>query len=164
MCLGINGCTNDPFSSEFGVGPEDTELGKSLFEPTDLEESKSDSVSGKKGLPISVDSSSTQVWDIRNQWLESDTEEARKSGMAWPEESGLDWNQKYSLWIRKMIQIDAHTYGQTFELITPFGKTLPAPSIECAETSLFLRATFASWYHLPFFVEAKDRNRKRVFP
>jgi hypothetical protein len=156
------GC-NDPSLSEFGVGAEDNELGKSLFSPTDLEESKSDSVSGKKGLSTSVDSGSTQVWEVRNQWTDIDTEDALKEGMAWSKESGLDWNQKYSLWIRKMDKISAYTYGDTFQLITPFNKTLPAPSIECAETSLFLRATFASWYQLPFFVEAKDRNRKRVF-
>ena len=88
ICSFTWGCANAP-NSDFAVGTEDSELGKALFDPTDLEGSKADSVSGKKGLPISVDSGATQVWDIRNQWTDTDTIEARKAGMAWDENSGL---------------------------------------------------------------------------
>ena len=161
--LGTIGCSDEISDAHFAVGEEDQELGKSLFSPTDLEGTKEDSVSGQKGLSVSVDQGNTQVWDAYNQWADVDTSDALKAGMAWPENSGLNWDQKYSLWVRSMKRMEAESYGDTFELTTPFGKTLPAPSIECAETSLFLRATFANWYHLPFFVEARDQNRKRLY-
>lgn len=126
-------------------------------------ENKEDSLSAEHALPISVDQSSTAVWEVINYWHETDTPAARKAGMAWNANSGLDWDEKYALWVESMSKIDAQSYGETFKLTTPFGKSLPAPSLECAETSLFLRATFASWYQLPFFIEARDGNGKRVF-
>src|SRR5262245_20874124 len=38
---------------------------------------------------------STQVWEIRNQWEDRATTEAKKAGLAWGENSGLNWNEKY---------------------------------------------------------------------
>ena len=138
---------------------------KATFEPVgDVAEQKEDSLRAKRALPVSVDSASTAVWEVRHAWSDTSSAEARAEGMAWGEDSGLDWDEKYALWIGSMQKVDVTDgYGETFELTTPYGKTLPAPSIECAETSLFLRATFASWYGLPFFVEARDGNGDRVF-
>lgn len=51
----------------------------------------------------------------------------------------------------------------TFTLSTPWGKTLPAPALECAEVAIFLRITFASWFNLPFFLEAADAEGRIYF-
>ena len=164
-CLVIAGCSvvDEGADGEFALSAEDPELGKSLFEPASELDGKSDRPNGKEGLPISVDQGDSAVWEIFNQWEDTMTPRAKKAGIAWGEDSGLNWDEKYALWIGSMEKIEAHSYGETFTLTTPFGKSLPAPSIECAETSLFLRATFASWYNLPFFVEARDAKGKRLF-
>ena len=164
----VSGCaTSAPEPVEDGylsVGPEDPAAGKSFFAPTEgAAEGKFDALDGTPGLPVSVDDSSTAVWDVRNRWTDTDTAEARLAGMAWAEDSGLDWNEKYAAWIASMKKIDSTTYFQTYEFITPYGKVLPAPALECAETSIFFRVAFASWYGLPFFLEAKDRNGKRLY-
>jgi len=166
--FGLSACaTSAPDPGDDGylsVGPEDPAAGKSFFEPTDgATEGKFDAIEGKPGLPVSVDDSSTAVWDVRNRWTDTDTGEARKAGMAWGEDSGLDWNQKYAAWIDSMKRIESVTYFDTYEFTTPFGKTLPAPALECAETSIFFRVAFASWYGLPFFMEAKDSGGNRLY-
>ncbi len=120
---------------------------------------KGDSLEGGKLLPVSVDTSSTQVWEVRNQWGDTDTVEARKAGLSWEANSGLTWDEKYQAWVKSLAPVTAtegYSSYTTFTLVTPFGKTLPAPRLECAETALFLRATFASWYGLPFIVAAWD--------
>jgi len=116
---------------------------------------KDDSVSGVLGPPEESSSSDTQVWATPNRWTDRDTPAAREAGIAWDEHSGLDWNGKYSLWIVAMNKIPRDNgHGNTFELTTPWGLRLPAPALECAETSVFLRVTFASWYGLPFYISA----------
>ena len=116
-------------------------------------EGKADSVS-VSGLPTSVDDSSTQVWAIKNQWEDTDTAAAREAGIAWGADSGLNWDQKYRKWIESMAQIDSVSGYTTFKLTNPWGKDIPAPVLECAEVAMFLRATFASWYNLPFYMQA----------
>ena len=74
--------------------------------------------------------------------------------MAWDANSGLSWEQKFHVWVGSLERD-----GRTFKLTTPFGKTLGAPALECAETAMFLRIAFASWYELPFFIEAHDGGR-----
>lgn len=144
-------------------GDSANEYCKPVMEATP-DDGKADSVEGLKGLPSSVDGSDTVAWEVWNQWGDTATAEARVAGMAWEENSGLDWNAKFALWVRSMKKIDGfETYYQTFELTTPWGKVLPAPNLECAEVALFLRATFASWYHLPFYVEAWDPSAGRVY-
>jgi hypothetical protein len=125
---------------------------------------KEDSAAGRQGLPTSVEGTSTQVWEVRNQWGDRETEAARAAGIAWPANSGLSWEQKYRRWISSFKRVErAGSYGETFEMMTPWGHTVPAPSLECAEVSMFLRITFASWYNLPFYMEAVDGNRQRVY-
>lgn len=153
-------------SSEFDIaGGELDENGKPVFDTTGWEEpaGKADALQGKRGLSVSTDGDELSVWDVKNQWGDRDTENAREAGVAWGENSGLSWDEKYVRWIEKMERIEGVGYGDTFELITPEGRKVPAPALECAETAIFLRITFASWYNLPFFLEARDSNRNRLY-
>ena len=136
----------------------DDEYGKPMLGETQ-DVGKGDSATGSKLLPVSVDDSSTQVWEVRNQWADSDTAEAAKEGMAWPADSGLTWEQKYQAWVKQMEPAEStegYSTYTTFTLLTPYGKALLSPRLECAETAIFARATFASWYHLPFVMSAWD--------
>jgi hypothetical protein len=62
--------------------------------------------------------------------------------------------------MEKMAGAEGHS---TFKLLTPDGRTFEAPILECADTSIFLRTLFASWYGLPFFLEGSDETGKRIF-
>ena len=112
--------------------------GRFIIEPIDIENYNLTI----KSLPVSGEGYSTQVWDILNQWNDVSTSNARQSGIAWGSNSGLTWDEKYSKWIQSMIKIDSDNgYYKTLKLSTPFGKTLPAPALECAEVAIFLRIT-----------------------
>lgn len=118
----------------------------------------------RRGLLVNTDTSRTQVWTARNAWEDKDTPAARAAGLAWGANSGLTWDQKYGKWLESLAWTPgADGYSTTFQLTTPWGKTLDAPSLECAETSIFLRITFAAWYELPFFMESVDGTGKRVY-
>src|SRR5690606_26142465 len=117
----------------------------------------------RRGLAVRTDTSRTQVWVARNRWEDTDTAAARRAGIAWGEDSGLTWDEKYAAWIASMERIPAASGGDTFLLPTPWGKPLEAPSLECAELSIFLRVSFAAWYELPFFMEAVDASGQRVY-
>lgn len=96
-----------------------------------------------------------EVWAVENQWADRATPNARKPGLAWPENSGLSWEEKYQRWIGAFEKIDATRvggWGQTIRLQTPYGRTIDGPVLECADVSIWLRATFAAWYRLPFFM------------
>ncbi|MCA9620926.1 MAG: PPC domain-containing protein, partial [Myxococcales bacterium] len=76
----------------------------------------------------------------------------------------LNWDEKYAAWVESMdIQAGDGTWYETFTLTTPWGKTLPAPKLECAELAIFLRITFAAWYNLPFYLTAVDGQGTRVY-
>ena len=141
-----------------GSGTYDDEYGKPMLGET-TDPGKGDSMTGAKVLPVSVDESDTQVWKVTNKWSDTDTADARAAGMAWGEDSGMNWEQKYQAWVREMKPTDSvggYTVYLTYYLDTPHGKMLPAPNLECAETAIFLRAAFASWYGLPFILSAWD--------
>jgi hypothetical protein len=100
------------------------------------------------------------VWKVTAQWEDKDP----AAGMAWPANSGLTWDEKYAKWIESFEWIPSDDgWSTTFKLTTPWGKTLPAPQLECAETALFLRITFAAWYGLPLQFEAVDGNTRVYF-
>jgi len=125
-----------------------------------------DDGTGQASIRVDADVHDTEVWKVRNQWTDVDTTEARRAGIAWPANSGLNWDQKFAAWVKAMPKVktqNGYWSSDTYELITPFGKTAPSPALECAETAMFLRATFASWYGLPFIMEAWDRDSGRVF-
>ncbi len=133
------------------------ENGKPTLEPTGYEESgegKADGIRGRKGPSASFDSKNTQVWPVSRTWAETDP----SAGLAWPSNSGLSWDDKFSAWVDSF----EHNDGGTFVLTTPYGRSFDAPDLECAETAMFLRIAFASWYGLPFFMEAHN-DGERVF-
>ncbi len=104
----------------------------------------------------------TEVWAVRRAW----TDVTPEAGMAWEANSGLDWEQKFDRWVAGFTtEARHHGSGQTFVMPTPYGeRRFHAPTLECAEVALFLRATFASWHHLPFFVTGWDsRGRQSLY-
>ncbi|MEE2644281.1 MAG: hypothetical protein VYD19_05060 [Myxococcota bacterium] len=153
----------DEAGGNFALPPENEELGKAIFLPTGEGEGKADSFQGKRGISVDFDQSETAVWEVENLWHEHESPAARAAGIVWGPDSGLDWDEKYALWVESMEASEGFERGKTFTLTTPHGKSLPAPVLECAEASLFLRAAFASWYKLPFFVEARDRQGERLY-
>lgn len=151
LCL--VGCESADESETNLVESLDPEYGKPLMDGGEVS-LKDDSLNGAGGLPVSVDTGEMAVWDVQNQWEDVDTPAARAAGMSWGPESGTDWNEKYALWVQSMEAVQGETGKPTFQLLTPFGRSLPAPSLECAEVAIFLRAAFAAWYKLPFFMSA----------
>jgi hypothetical protein len=115
---------------------------------------KEDNAGGIRGPQDIFSGGATEVWATPNRWDDRDTEAAQEPGLAWGPDSGLDWNEKYALWIESLESTPATGFGDTFELSTPWGFTLPAPVLECAEVAVFLRVTFASWHGLPFYLSA----------
>jgi hypothetical protein len=93
-----------------------------------------------------------EAWKVLHGW-EDKTPEA---GIAWPAQSGLNWQEKFSRWVQSLKKVPRYggEGGFTFEVQTPYGKTLPAPVADCADTAMLLRLTFASWYHLPVLFRA----------
>src|ERR1044071_1685796 len=118
----------------------------------------------RRGLPVATDTTRTQVWTARNRWEDTDTPAARAAGLAWPADSGLTWDAKFSRWVESLAWIPSvDGDAMTVELTTPWGKTLPSPMLECAETSLFLRITFAAWYELPLVLVTQDDHGRLVY-
>jgi hypothetical protein len=163
------GCADEGTSSPAPTGEEGGDLneglvlegqdGKPTFEATGDPELKSDNLTGARGISTSYDTSSTQVWAVTQTWEGKNA----AAGLAWGENSGLTWTEKYRRWVDGLKKIPAaNGYSETYELITPEGKVLPAPSFECAESMMFLRALFASWYGLPFIMEARS-NGGRIY-
>jgi hypothetical protein len=95
-------------------------------------------------------SSSTEVWTVSRRWYERSDE----AGVAWSADSGLTWDEKFAAWVDAMQPTPSDDGYVTVDLLTPWGDTLPAPRLECAEMAMFLRVTFAAWHELPFFVTA----------
>ncbi len=119
---------------------------------------------GIAGPLVNTNTTETQVWSARNAWEDKDTAEARKAGLAWGENSGLNWDEKYKAWVESM-QKEAADNGwfDTFRITTPQGRSFPAPKLECSEVAIFLRIAFASWYQLPFYMTSTDAKGVRVF-
>lgn len=162
----VSPATPAPSGDELAVGTAQGDEGKSGFGavvPFGLSAGKADGYLNTPGPAVGAGAADTEVWKVTAQWADTDTPAARKAGMAWPENSGLSWDDKYSLWIDAMKATEATNGYTTYEFITPYGKTLPAPAVECAETAILLRATFASWYGLPFFLQGSDEHGKRVY-
>ncbi len=135
--------------------PIDDEYGKPLLEVDPGAAGKADTFDGDDGPKVSGISSSTEVWPVTRRWYETDA----AAGIAWPADSDLTWDEKYSAWIESMPRLESGYYT-TFTMRTPWGKELPSPALECAETAIFLRATFAAWYELPFFMSAGSRSSR----
>jgi len=148
----------DPSLADFS-----DEYGKPLLD-AEPNAGKADSLYGPDTVSTETDRGNTAVWEVVIQWADTDSAAAREAGIAWDANSGLDWNGKYSAWIRSMVKVDGYdSYYSTFELTTPWGKTVVSPALECAETAIFLRATFASWYGLPFFMAGGSPPNQLIF-
>ncbi|HEY0476829.1 MAG TPA: hypothetical protein VGD37_04860 [Kofleriaceae bacterium] len=160
LTSGVAGCaTGDPGGA---IDPDDEWGMSGALSPTPPP-GKEDSEL-RRGLPVATDTTRTQVWTARNRWEDTDTPAARAAGLAWPAGSGLTWDAKFSRWVASLAwapSVDG--YSTTVQLTTPWGKTLPAPMLECAETSLFLRITFAAWYELPLVLESQDEHGQLVY-
>ena len=128
--------------------PVDRATGKPLLEVA-AEVYRTDGLHSTGPL-LSGLSSTTEVWAVTGRWYHV-TDEA---GPAWEAYSGLTWDAKYAAWIDAMAPAVAEDGHVTVEVTTPWGEALPAPRLECAEMAMFLRATFASWYGLPFMMTA----------
>jgi len=111
------------------------------------------------GPSLSGLSPSTEVWPVTRDWDGLDD----APGIAWSASSGLTWEEKYSAWIDSMGSTTSDDGYTTVLLTTPWGKSLPAPRLECAELAMFLRVTFASWYELPFFMQAWSSTYGNVY-
>ncbi len=134
------------------VGCESEEPAPTKFESSDVTDTSGPTVA--KGA-------ASEVWAADNAWADTDTPAAKKAGLAWEANSGLTWEGKFDAWMNTLEPIDTDR-GKTFRLKTPFGdKTLPAPTLECAEVAMFLRSTFAAWHHLPFFLKGWDSEAKK---
>jgi len=157
LLLGLAACASESdevtgaWVEEYGDPP------RFLDPVAEPESSKEDGI-GVAGPKTSWDSSDYAVWTPTQLW----TKVTPEAGLAWPANSGLTWEGKYSAWVASLEKIPAVNGYTTFQLTNPQGKTLPAPALECAEVAIFLRATFAAWYRLPFFMEARDA-RGRLF-
>ncbi|MFO0747461.1 MAG: hypothetical protein U1F43_17620 [Myxococcota bacterium] len=148
--LAAPACGSDTNGDE--VPPEatlDETYGKPVFGVDDSAASKADSYDGAAGPKVAGLTAATAAWKVTHNWADKDN----AAGIAWGANSGLTWDEKYAKWIESLpkLEEDGET---TFTLTTPWGKTLPAPRLECAETAMFLRVTFASWYGLPFYMTA----------
>lgn len=161
------GCAEDdtpPADQELdGASFFDADYGKPLFDQAPAP-GKEDSLLGRGGLPASVDQGDAVVWEVKNQWGDTTTFAAKEAGIAWPANSGLNWDEKFSLWVDQLESTQSAASGyRTFSLKTPWGFSVPGPSLECAEMAIFLRVTFASWYNLPFYMEAAGSQGRVYF-
>ena len=143
---------SDPYYDELGAKPFQGEgpMGKA-------------DGAGVPGPSVALDNGATAVWKVKNAWEDRNTAAAREAGMAWSADSGLNWDEKYVRWVASLKKIDGVSFGKTFELTTPWGKTLPSPKLECAEVAMFMRLAFAAWYKLPFYMTTIDENGTRIF-
>lgn len=150
-------------AGDFPINADTAEEGKTGFASVVPLDSKADGFENAPGPSANAGAADTEVWKVTAQWADRDTAAARKAGLAWPADSGLSWDEKYGLWIDSMVKTDSESGYPTYTFTTPYGKTLPAPAVECAETAILLRAAFASWYGLPFVLQGSDETGKRVY-
>ncbi len=146
-CAGSSTSTGTDTDESYGVTAELDTTGPA---------SKSDNA-GRPGPSVAWDTDGGQVWSVVNQW----TDVTPEAGLAWDANSGLNWNEKYQAWVSS-LEVEELPDGyvkETFHLTTPHGRSLTAPVLECAEVAIFMRAAFAAWYQLPFYLEAYDRGQ-----
>jgi len=158
-------CSNDTDAGEVDAPPTtfDTEYKKPLYGIDESPAAKADGYNGAAGPTTANLSSTTAAWKVTRSWADKD------SG-TWPgydlardgEAKKLTWDEKYARWVESLPKL-VDGWDTTFTLTTPWGKTMPAPRLECAETAMFLRATFASWYGLPFYMTAYSAQTGNIY-
>jgi hypothetical protein len=114
--------------------------------PSDDEDESIEEALIEESGPLNPTGTATQVWKVTRKW--SDINPA----------TGLTYEKDYSAWVASLPLVDGFRYGKTLEINTPKGapytRKLSAPTLECADTALFLRVTYASLFHLPFYVRS----------
>jgi len=170
LVFGVSACGDegapvqqDAYGIDNGVLDE---FGKPTLGSTGYEDptgSKEDAARGRSGPLVAWDTTSTQVWPVTQKWTDTTSARAKAAGLAWGEDSGLNWDEKYVAWIGSLERTKGQSWGDTFRLRTPWGTEVDAPALECAETAMFLRITFASWYGLPWFMEGRDATGARLY-
>lgn len=73
----------------------------------------------RRGLLVNTDTRRTQVWSAINRWEDRDTAAARAAGIAWGQDSGLSWDEKYAQWIQSMPRTTGVMGSETFLVTTP---------------------------------------------
>jgi len=142
--------------SDFGIDGER----KGFSEAGEYLPGKEDGTSADRAVRTDAATANTKVWKVWNFWEERTTAEAKQAGMAWPANSGLDWNEKFALWVKSLPATRGVDGWRTFVVTSPYGVTLASPKLECSEAAFLLRVLFASWYNLPFFMEAKNGSTR----
>ncbi|HUJ59098.1 MAG TPA: hypothetical protein VLX92_11420 [Kofleriaceae bacterium] len=123
-----------------------------------------DDNAGITALPVSGDYAASQAWVVTNQWEDTSTPDALAAGIAWPADSGLNWDQKYAAWVGSFQQLpNIDGSFTTITISTPFGKSVPGPKLDCADLAIMLRMSFAAWYHLPFYLVGYDGSTPVFF-
>src|SRR5215510_8279835 len=90
LLVALPACQTPP--DDFGIdGPLD------VTEPMGKEDN-----AGRPGPLVANNTSATQVWTAKNRWEDRDTTDARKAGMAWPADSGLNWDEKFARWVESL--------------------------------------------------------------
>ena len=148
---------------DFPINNATADEGKTGFGATVALDSKADSFENTPGPATNAGAADTEVWKVTAAWADRDTPAAKKAGMAWGADSGLSWDEKYAAWVDGMKPAEGAYGDATYTFATPYGKDLPAPAVECAETAILLRAAFASWYGLPFMLQGSDEHGSRVY-
>lgn len=124
------------------------------------EPGKEDSVAGLRGVRTTADRTPTAVWEVKRQWAAKVNVDFlpyfRKA-------DDITWNEAFRRFVDGMESTDSADGYRTYKLTNPWGKSLSVPVLECAEQAMFLRVTFAAWFNLPFFMEAIDGRRVRMF-
>lgn len=147
----------------FGCAADDAEGDEESFDELEPGQTlgKQDNA-GIAGLRVDGNYAASSAWEVRNQWEDTDTENAKEAGIAWEANSGLNWDEKYAVWVESLPLINGDA-GTTFEVTNPWGKKIPAAVLDCADVALTLRASFAAWYNLPFFITAFDGGKPIYF-
>ena len=155
LALGAGaGCSASASDDDGAVAGNDDIGGAAGFST----EAATETVSGP-----AVQTNDAAAWSATNSWADTNTAAANKAGVAWEANSGLTWEAKFSKWIQSFEQTpNKNGWSQTIKFPTPWGRKMEGPVLECADTAIWLRMTFSSWYHLPFYLQGQV-NGKTIY-
>jgi hypothetical protein len=89
----------------------------------------------------------TEVWKVTRNWTDKNPA------------TGNTFEKDYSAWVGTFQKTKGFNYGETIKITTPPGapyqRELDAPTLECADTAIFARVTYASLMGLPFFLKSE---------
>jgi hypothetical protein len=114
--------------------------------------------------PVAKDTDA-EAWHVENAWADTNTANAKKAGIAWGQNSGLSWEEKFRKWTASFGKIDSVSYGKgkTIQIQTPQGKTAAGPVLQCKDVALWLRISFSAFYKLPFYMTGARSNGQVMY-